>query len=355
MRPPRSLLLTAALLMSPTAWTAELGPVETFHGACEPSGAMPLKDGAMDSGFIVANDEDNILRIYLPGETQPTAVPSANVNGALGLDETDEDQKVDFEAAARVGDRTFLIGSHSRSGKGNRRPSRETFVSIVVAGQPEALQVSVSKPATLLEAIVGIEETEETKEAIDALKKSIAIDNKKHPDLAAEVDGLNIEGLAQGPDGKSMLIGMRNPLTKQGAAIVIPFHNPQDAIDKQKTPDLGPPMVLDLGGRGIRSMEYSPATKSYLISAGPHQKTGNFALFTWSGVASQKPVPMDAANTLLSALDRFQTEAMFVDAAGNKVRLFSDDGDLPDASGTICQDLTDKTKQQFRSVVLTLP
>jgi hypothetical protein len=34
---------------------------------------------------------------------------------------------------------------------------------------------------------------------------------------------LNIEGLAAGSDGTSLLIGLRNPLTQDGHAIVVPL------------------------------------------------------------------------------------------------------------------------------------
>jgi len=252
---------------------------------------------------------------------------------------------VDFEAAARIGGRSFLIGSHSRSKKGNRRPSRETFLSLAVTGEPDALQVSVSKPATLLSSLALIE----------ALKNSIALDDKKHEPLAPEVEGLNIEGLAEGLDGKSALIGMRNPLTDKGEAIVVPLLNPVELVDDQAAPELGDPHYLDLGRRGIRSMEHSPGTGGYLISAGPNQTSGTFALYTWSGVKGEAAKPMEAENALLSSLDRFQTEALYVDPTGGTIRLFSDDGDLTDASGIPCQERTDPAAQHFRSVVLSLP
>lgn len=340
MKLPRSLIFIPTLLFI-SSGAAQAGTVETYRGACEPSGALGLSDGK----FLVANDEDNILRVYSPGAPEPVAVTGGDVNGALGLNPADEDEKIDFEAATRIGGRSFFVGSHSRSKKGKRRPSRELFISVSVDETQEKPAISVSKPATLIEALAQI----------DAIKASIALDRATHEELAAEAEGLNIEGLAEGLDGKSALIGLRNPLTSDGKAIVVPLLNPAQVIDDQKAPELGAPLFVDLGGRGIRSLERSPGTDGYLIVAGPRQTAGKFSLYSWSGLASDAPQPMDKANELLSSLEEFHPEALVVEDAGSRVRLFSDDGDLPDASGTICQDLPGPDSQHFRSVEIDVP
>lgn len=68
--------------------------------------------------------------------------------------------------------------------------------------------------------------------------------------------GLNIEGLTATPEGE-LLIGFRNPIP-DGKALLLPLKNPSDLV---KNPDtakaiFGEPITLDLGGLGIRSIEY---------------------------------------------------------------------------------------------------
>ena len=177
-------VVSASVLLS-AAQAVEIGAIEIFSGACEPSGALALRGGGLDGGFLIANDEDNILRLYVPGTAKPIPATGADLNGPLGLDPADEDDKVDFEAAATIGDRNFLIGSHSRSNKGRRRLSRETFLSVSIAGPSDNPQLSVSKPATLIEALAKV----------DAIKKSIALDDVKHEQLAAEAMGSTSKAL----------------------------------------------------------------------------------------------------------------------------------------------------------------
>jgi len=338
---PRSLIVIPPLLFLSAPVLAQAERVETFRGACEPSGAVALDDGKL----LVANDEDNVLRIYSPGQQEPAKAVGGDVNAALGLDAAKEDDKVDFEAATRIGGRSFFVGSHSRSKKGKRRPSREMFISVSVDETPKEPKISVSKPATLIEALA----------ALDAIKASIALDNATHEDLAAEAEGLNIEGLAEGLDGESALIGLRNPLSSDGKAIVVPLLNPDEVVDDHDPPELGDPLLVDLGGRGIRSLERSPGTGGYLIVAGPRQTSGTFALYSWTGIAADAPRPMDKANELLSSLEGFHPEALIVDPAGKQARLLSDDGDLKQPDGTICQNLPDHDSQHFRSVEIDIP
>jgi hypothetical protein len=61
--------------------------------------------------------------------------------------------------------------------------------------------------------------------------------------------------------------------------------NPAEVIDKAAAPVFGDPVALDLGGRGIRSIEF--VESRYVIVAGPFdngKRSGKgFALYTWSG------------------------------------------------------------------------
>ena len=81
-----------------------------------------------------------------------------------------------------------------------------------------------------------------------------------------------MEGLAARPDGSSLLIGLRNPVAN-GRAVLIPFLNPREVVNGEAKPKLGTPITLDLGGRGIRSLDYSEARRAYIISCFAREMT----------------------------------------------------------------------------------
>ena len=49
-------------------------------------------------------------------------------------------------------------------------------------------------------------------------------------------------------------------------------------------------MLLDLGGLGVRSLEWDEAGRWYLIVAGSADDGGVFRLYTWSGESNDRPV-----------------------------------------------------------------
>jgi hypothetical protein len=161
------------------------------------------------------------------------------------------------------------------------------------------------------------------------------------------------------------LIGLRNPLSPNGRAMLVPFENPDAVLVGGEEPKLGEPILLDLsrrseGGRvlerrGVRSIEYAPPADAYFIVAGPAGSGGSFDLFRWSGRAGDEAVPLAGARDLLASLPEFRPEALIVDATGRRLQILSDDGDvrLP-AGGGRCQDADDPAVQGFRSVVLSV-
>ncbi|HUU24291.1 MAG TPA: DUF3616 domain-containing protein [Methyloceanibacter sp.] len=308
-------------------WPAFADPVAfDYRGICDASGAV-----ALDSDhFAVADDETNTLWIYRRGE--PDIVDRLDLSESLKTKPTKE---VDLEGAARVGGRIYWIASHSKDKKKRRR----FFATDIVAGAPPTLQ----KPP---------------KYSNDLLKEMIAAPGLAAYDLedaAARNDpeqegALNIEGLAATPDG-DLLIGFRNPIPK-GKALIVPLKNPNKVLKGEKA-RFGAPVELDLGGKGIRSIERVGADDlaGYLIVAGPYNDDGSFALFRWSGASDATPQQIDAA-TLLTDL---HPEALFAVPGTNEVQILSDDGGVM-VDGTECKNLegANEAKKGFRSQVLTL-
>jgi hypothetical protein len=122
--------------------------------------------------------------------------------------------------------------------------------------------------------------------------------NPKAPDGS----GFNIEGLcmAPGPNNTTnAYIAFRAPLvppTNRVNALLIPVLNFGKIATKRSGPgsaQFGPPIELNLGGRGVRSIE--GLGTNYLIIAGPPGSgaglppPGDFKLFTWTGQPANQP------------------------------------------------------------------
>ena len=137
-----------------------------------------------------------------------------------------------------------------------------------------------------------------------------------------------------------LLIGFRNPLQAQ-RALVVTLENPAEIIEGQRA-KLGAANTLDLGGRGIRSMELVGSI--YLIVAGPIADSGSFALYKWSGKTSDAPKAIN--NIKLGSL---RPEALFAIPQSSLVQLLSDDGGI-DVRQTLCKKLP-KAQQSFRSLI----
>lgn len=344
---------------APLAWSQQVqSPLEILvhDGMCEPSGGAALPITAFAEQFVVANDEDNTLRVYA-ADRNGGPVSQLDLGVFLGLDVSrDEDDKADIEAAAWLGDRIYWIGSHSRSGKGKPRHQRRQFFA--TSSQAGISPVAVV-PGTRSQSLIGA--LAEPYPSLD-LRKAIGDLRMEQSSLAPEAGGLNIEGLAERPDGASLWIALRNPL-QDGNAVVVSLDNPQAVVEGREEPQLGVRVRLDLGGRGVRDITYSATRKGYVVVAGPIGDAGplsanadlKFRLYAWDGGTSGHTVPLETTDEPMRRLSelKFQPEVIIIDPTGTRVRLLSDDGDLQFADGKPCKDFDGPT-QRFRSTVLRL-
>ncbi len=356
-------LAAGANLRSPLAQPAGL---HVYIGMCEASGAVAIPRGSFAGWFVVANDEDNVLRAYNAERASAAPHATLDLNGHLGISQQDRGKgkgKADIEAGTWLGDRIYWIGSHSRNGDGERRRNRhQFFATSATAGEAGIRLQPVGRAVSLLD---------ELREALDASGLGLGWTVGQGSDderLAPEREGLNVEGLAARPDGSSLLIGLRNPVA-DGRAVLIPFLNPHEAVDGNAKPKLGTPVTLDLGGRGIRSMDYSEVRRDYIIVAGPRADEAPlqrpaFDLYAWSGdpavgavrlagVAEALADPSIVRAESIAATSTLHPEAMIISPDGTAVWLLSDDGDLR-LNGTGCSDLAER-QRQFRGVTLPVP
>ncbi|MDR7267718.1 hypothetical protein J2X20_000347 [Pelomonas saccharophila] len=300
--------LAALLLIAAGA----AGAQTRYEGLCDASAAV-----ALDARhFIVADDEHNRLTIYRRGEVR--AVSQVDLDKFLKAD-----KEADLEGAAQVGNRIYWIASHARNSAGKVREDRQRFFATEIRGSTIE---PIGKPYTVLLADLL------AAAPLAPLKLSDAAGR-----AAEAMGGFNIEGLAAAPDG-SLLIGLRNPIP-QGRALIIPLLNPAALVEGKGPARFGSAIRLDLGGRGVRSLER--IGNGYLIVAGPTGDEGTFALFRWSGKPIDMPVPVKAE------LGTLRPEALFAWPDG-QITLLSDDGGVM-VGNKACKD-ADKGKRTFRAL-----
>jgi hypothetical protein len=305
-----------------------------YRGTSDASAAVAVGEEM----FVVADDENNFLRIYKANET---SLPVFSYDLTQFLDIEPEHPEADIEGATMVGDRIYWITSHGRNTDGKMRPNRYRFFATEVKVEDQNITISpVGTPCrTLIHSLIKSESVRQLQ-----LNRAVRLDaadltEKERESLAPKKNGLNIEALCASADGKTIYIGFRNP-RPYSKALVVPLNNPEQVIEKKRLPIFAGPLLWDLKGYGIRSMEYSYFHKAYFIIAGAHDDKPGFALYRWSGDKDSQPVGVQGQTVMpfcpigRSAekdLDKynFTPEALITFKACDKFLLLSDDGSLP--------------------------
>ena len=298
--------------------------VLVFRGTSDASAAVAVGEDI----FVVADDENNILRIY---ETGKAGQPVGSFDMTSFLDIEPDHPEADIEAATMVGRRIYWITSHGRNKDGKLRLNRYRFFATDVFVENRSVKLRpAGKPYKTL-----VHELLKTNSArllgLDkATRFSAELKKKDREKLAPKKEGLNIEGLCASADGGTLYIGFRNPRPKdkQGGrakALVVPLLNPDPVIDKGQAPVFGEPMLWDLKGLGIRSMEYSRFHKAcFVIAGGPDEDVG-FALYRWSGRPESPP---ELERELSLGKSKFSPEALIPFEKSGRLLMLSDDGSL---------------------------
>ena len=254
-----------------------------FLGICEVSGGVFL-----DAGRIaVASDESNVLRIY--NLANPALESSVSLVAALGYD------KSDLEDGA-VGDGVvYWTASQAMNSKGKDTKRKVVFAMPIV---------TLNGKATLAPPTIVRQDFKP-----DLMRLS-----------GSTPENINVEGMTTTPDG-GLMFGFRN-LVDRRAALVTLKNAAQVLSDPAAAPDFTATARLDLGGRGIRSLER--VGTRYLISAGkPNDATEiGFALFWWDGDPGQAPQLW----TNQPDFNDFDPEVLLATPDRTGVLILSDDG-----------------------------
>jgi hypothetical protein len=295
--------------------SSSIGAVRTdglFYYSADASAAAALDDHR----FIVADDEFNTLQVYDWNSPASDPINQTDISAAIGGDP--DHPEADIEGATWYNGRVFWITSHGRSRDGDYWPSRYRFFAAAMA--PDGTATVDGVYDTLIDDLIQYDRLWDL-----GLEAAIGtagdhISPNTIPDLAPKVNGLNIEGLCTTADGTKMLIGFRNP-RPNNMALVIPLANPEAVVSGEATPILETPILIDLNGLGIRSIEYSPNMGEYLIIAGSHAGTETDPvqyLYNYSFITEDKDK--------LATFSDITPEAIFQFPNANGINLLSDDG-----------------------------
>ncbi len=312
-----------SLVLAGTCWysfgersprRAKIGPQVIFRGVCDASGAVPLNS----TQLALADDEDNRLRVY---DTKSGGPPLRILDVTSPFFPKKE---ADLEAAASIGQHAFWLSSHGRNKKGKLKQERLLFFSTSFPTTDGPFEVIGTPYRNLLDDLL-------------ADPRLTPFDLARASQLPPkEKGGLNLEGMTATPENH-LLLGFRSP-TPHGKALVVPLENPLE-VPHGATARLGAPLLLDLGGLGIRSL--SSWRGRYLIVAGPYD-TGPSRLFGWLG-------PNHPPYLILSDLRGLNPEGFFTPESRDEILLLSDDGAL-EIDGTPCKSLPDSSAKRFRGL-----
>ncbi len=293
-----------------------------YSGMADASGAVPVSSNL----FLVADDEENILRLYRTDRAGP---PLKEFDMNSFLDVQGKSKEADLEGAARIGNRAFWIGSHGRNRNGKERENRcRLFATDITISGEEVTVTPVGSPYRRLVQDLAADPRFDQFHLAEAAR------------LAPKESGaLNIEGLAATPEGR-LLIGFRGP-NPQGKALLIPLLNPNDVMAGAPG-RFGPAILLDLDGLGIRDMAYFEGR--YLLIGGPYHGGGPFHLYLWSGPGATPK------RLKTGSLGSFHAEALIIypQLGFGEFQILSDDGKLS-PEGVSNRLLSDPAKT-FRSL-----
>ncbi len=294
---------------------------------CDASGAVALDH----QHFVVADDEQNVLSIYR-SDTNGAAIHTCDINNYFT---PNDGKEVDLEGSTILDGLVFWITSHGANRQGENRPKRHQFFATKINSSTGQIAQVGHSYTQLLDDLKSDERCQK-------------YDFKAAAKIAPkEPGGLNIEGLATTPQ-QDLLIGFRNPMVDH-QALVIKLKNPQDLVlDPKARAQLGKPIELDLGGLGIRSLEYWPGLQQYLIVAGAYDGSDLFALYGWSGDRSSAPQRL-----VVDLPTDFRPEGIVLyPNQPDRVQLISDDGAVVRDGQTACKDLQNSEHKYFRSLWL---
>mgnify|MGYP006363664017 FL=1 len=305
-------------------------------GICDASGAIALDE----EHFVVANDEDNILRVY---RSDTSGSPVSEIVGTdinKYFTNNPKQKETDIEGATQIRASIYWITSHGTNKEGRSKPERRQFFAnkILLNNGSKSFQQVGHSYTQLVEDMLKDERLNHYQ-----LEAAAKIPPKQK-------GGLNIEGIVATPN-QEILIGFRNPIP-QDKAILLTLKNPKDLLEKDVNAIFGEPIELDLNGLGIRSIEYWHSQSRFIIIAGAYDGSDQFSLYQWSGLEVENPQLIEVTGL---PSDFRPESVLFYPNRDYQFQLISDDGSIERIAGTPCKDIKikddeDSPHKYFRSL-----
>ena len=281
----------------PYAASAPGRPGGAWHlGASDGSAAI-----AVDADFMfVGDDENQTLRLYNRYHSG-LPIEQFDMTDFLELPDVEAGQKreVDVEAATRLGNHIYWMGSHSHANIGETRTNRTRLWQTDLSGVGASSVLTPVAHYDYLKADL-IEWDRQDAHGKGANYYGLeASDAEGVMPKAEDGSGFSIEGLAMMPGSTTgAYVAFRAPIvpaTNREFALIVPVLNFAILAGSGGPPGssvFGVPIELDLYGRGIRSLEGD--TNGYLIVAGPARPLPgayprDFRLYTWTGNPEDQP------------------------------------------------------------------
>lgn len=322
-----------------------------FEQMCDASAVVLGRDG----NLLVAEDAGNRLMLFAKAGGAPLArfdlgrhVKAVKAHGG---------SHVSLEGAARVGDLIYFVTSHARTRRGNLRPTFHRFFALQTRSSGTDEQVRPFARSYMMLA------RDMENDAKLGLGEALQLAELQRPELAPGRAGFDIQGLAAARDGRGLLVALQNPL-RDGKALIVPFENPDRVISGVETASFGKLIALDLGGRGIASLEWVPGQHAYFVLAAARRgaqpddpSASATKLYRWSGDAEAAPVFVQDVGA-----GDLRPQAMAASHDGRRLVVLSDDGErlyeglqatecngpLMDGDKCPCARVTMREKRYFR-------
>ncbi|WP_176329699.1 ExeM/NucH family extracellular endonuclease [Thioflexithrix psekupsensis] len=282
---------------------------------------------ALDANWmVVADDEASVLRVY------PRAGGAAVMEWSFATGLGTGTSEIDLEASTRIGNSLYFIGSHSNKKDGTAQSSREHLFEVTVTGTGANTQFTYVGKQTGLETALKTWDNGNTHgKGADYFGFTASAGAGVIPE---NVNGFSIEGMTATQDGTQLLLAFRAPMantTVRDKAVIVPV-SVTGLIGG--SPTFGTPFELNLGGRGVRSIEKAVTGSDYLILAGPSvsattEVTHDFRLYRWDGSSSTPTeLDVDLDTLLVSTGGSFETLVDVLSTAqGTLIQLLQDNGD----------------------------
>ncbi len=292
------LLITLLLITPYVVKSTEQIVFQRFNDIYEASGVVQLPDGRI---LIIEDEKEHPFSLLrLNNQNYFQRLPLSKF---VKIGEKQKIIKLNDLEGISLGKNNWVyaITSHSRNSLGQRKKSREQLVRFHV-GKKQLIHF----------------------QSLSSLTKQIA---KLLPNKS--IKNLNIEGLAYDLQSDSLLIGLRRPRLNN-KAIIIKVSNIEQLFEQKRITQLIADIItLDLQGKTIRSINYNPTIKGFIIVAGSKKgRNTPFQLWLWK---NNKLFPLQIKD--INNIGYTEGTSTIKTAQGETLLLVMDDGERGKATG----------------------